>query len=612
MRYRNESFILIVLLLGDLSVPAEQSPYRPDTGYPRFDAKQETPGLHYGSVADFALPKTLLYSVSVDELLADAAEWVAQGYGGFFLTGVAGEWSADIWAVDGAPWTVGASDETLKKVRLGTEACSALGADVFLTTAFSHPFDWFDDVAWQHIENRFRQMAIFARDSGCAGLAIDVEYIHQQYHFIWEGYTYDGYSRRDLVETIRRRMTGVAAAMYDVFPEMVLLTLPEGMVTFGSHIQTAWIEEAARRNAPGGVHLCTEFTYRRPNVTFMLGHPWMINEFYDRLLSDAGRDYWRAKGTFAEGLWVFGEDPEDYHGVPPSPAEFRQAFASSLMAGARYNWIYSHNARPQLLGREQNDEAAAYRDVIKRREIITDSRYLDLARSLRSGAPADFEEALGLTIVPTFAGPREELEIGLMPRDLYLKSPQKANQDRLWEVGLRIFQGEPVDVAATFGTQTSWHLIGPFENPGNTGYDTVYPPEDGIDLGARYETPRGPVVWQNWQASEGRASIDLTRVFTPTDDVCAYALCYLETDHAEEVHLRVGANDGWKLWVDGKLLMDYPDNGRIILDREVIPVRLKPGRTPVLLKVCNERKDWGFMVRVTTPAGESWKGKVLP
>lgn len=609
-RISSASLVAAIILTG-LSAWTQESPYRSSAGYPRFEAKQEVPGLNFGVVSDLPLPKTLLYSVTPDELLADGQAWIDLGYGGFFLTGVAGEWSADVWAADGAPWTVGESDETLQKVRRATAACDAKGAEVFLTSAFSHPFDWFDDVAWQHIEERFRQMAVFARVSGCTGLAIDIEYIHQQYHFNWEGYTYDGYTRSDLVEAMRRRMTGVAEAMYDAFPEMVLLTLPESMATLGSHVQNAWLEEAARRNAPGGLHVCTEYTYRRPNPRFMLGHAWMINDLFERTLSPRAFRYWREHGSTSGGIWTFGEDPDDFHGVPSSPGEFRQAFAASLMGSSRYNWIYSHNARPWMIGRESKevprpDGLEVYTDIVRKREVITNPEYVRIAQSIRKAEKADYEKVLGLTIVPTMAGPREELEVGLMPVPLYEPSLQSSLREPLWDLGLKLLRGEDIDRGKALGTQREWQLTGPFDNKANRGFDTVYPPEQGIDLAAKYDTPNGPVGWMAWQAPAKEASINLASIFQPADDAVAYALCYLESDTEQVVHLRVGANDGWKLWVGGELVMSYADNGRIILDREVIPVTLKPGKTPVLLKVCNIKKDWGFIFRVTTPDGKPW------
>lgn len=609
---RGPLFDMLVLLLAATSfdVAALDSPYRPGPGgYPRFQAKEAEPGLTYGNLSDFPLPRTLLYAVTADELLADAEVWVRHGYGGFFLSGVAPEWSSDVWAADGAPWTIGLSDATLQKVRQATAKCRELGAEVFLCSAFSHLLEWFNDVAWQHIEHRFRQIALFARDSGCTGVALDIEYIYPQYHFSWEGYTYEGYSRRDLVETMRQRMQGVAAAMYDAFPDMVLLTLPEGMLALGSLVQTTWIEEAARRNAPGGVHVCTEYTYRRPNIRYMFGHAWLNNALLEQMLSEKGRSYWREKCSIAAGLWPFGLDPDDFHGAEPSVEEFRQAFAASLMLGRQYNWVYSHTCRPFFLGRETDKYAGKeplenYLRVIAERAVVTDLEYVRTAESLRKMELRGYAQDLGLTLVPTFAGPREEVEVGLMPVTVYESSPVAGLKQELWDLGLRVYRGEDIDFRSTFGTQTAWMLIGPFDNAEGKGYAEAYPPEEGIDLSAEYETARENLRWARYAAPVRQASVDLTKVMQPTEYVCAYALGYVYSPVEQDIQFRVGANDTWKLWADGRLVQECREDGRIILDREVIPATLKAGVTPILLKVCNNKKDWGFIFRITDRQGQ--------
>lgn len=611
--------IVLVALCVRFTACAEllESPYTPGPGlYPRWTAKDAEPGLRYGPAPSDSLPKTLLYSVTIDELAADAEAWIEHGYGGFFLTGIAGEWSTDLWGLDGAPWTIGESDETFQEARNAIAKARGLGADVFLTTAYSHPFEWFNDTAWQWIVHQFRQLAIFARDAGCTGLAIDIEYVWQQYHFVWEGYDYKDYARADLVEKIRERMTSVAAALYDEFPDMVLLTLPESSMSLGSHIQAAWIEEAARRNAPGGIHLCTEYTYRRPNARFMMGHAWMNTDLLHRQLSETAFAYWQRSGSIAEGMWVFGEDPDDFHGAPPNLAEFRQAFAASLMVGRNYNWIYSHNVRPWFLGRDREkyagtDPLDGYLDVVKKREVIADARYANAATSLRASILKDYTPDLGLAIVPTFAGPREELEVNLMPAGVYRRSAVSRNRDELFALGFNIYNGNEVDARSALDTQTKWMVAGPFPNADGKGHDTVYPPETCIDVAAQYDTPGGPVRWHEYESSDTAATVNLAAAFQPSEDVCAYALCFVQSSVKQDVQIRLGANDTWKLWLGGELLADYRDVGRIIYDREVLPITLNEGVTPLLLKVCNGKKDWGFVLRICDASGRPVPGVMV-
>lgn len=605
---------LICALLAVATAYAAESPFKPGPGrYPRFDSKQAEPGLTYGKAQDLPLPKTVLYSVGADELLKDAEAWTAKGIGAFFITGVAPEWSADIWAADGEPWTIGASDASFQKVRQANELCKRLGADTFLTMSFSRHLEWFNNLAWPRILDNFRQFAVFARETGCTGVAIDIEYIGPQYHFSWEGYDYDGYTRKDLVETIRARMTRVASAIYDEFPDAVLLTFPESSFTLGAHVQSAWIEEAARRNAPGGVHLCTEYTYRRPNLRYMFAHAWLNNRLMQDRLGDTAKAYWREKCSIAEGLWPFGVDPDDYHGAAPSVEEFKQAFAASLMAGSRYNWIYSHDARPIMLGREPwkygaPDNLKGYMDVLAAREIVTDPKYLSVAGELRRLELRDFSPDLGLALAAAFAGPREEVEVSLMPAPLLAQSDVAPIQDELWKTGLRLNNGEAVDMRKAYGTQTEWLILGPFDNAGKRGFDTAYPPEAEQAPAAEYDGVNGKVRWTEHREGPGRATVNLATLLQPAEEVCAYALCYVTSDRPRDLQVRAGANDAWKLWLGGRLVHENAEEGRVLLDRDVIPVSLPAGTTPILLKVCNNRKDWGFVFRITDTEGKPVEG----
>jgi hypothetical protein len=541
-------------------------------------------------------------------LEADAEQWVRLGFGGFFLTSVAPDWSADVWAADGEPWTIGASDRTFQQVKRGNARCRELGAEVFLTMSFGRRFEWFNDTAWPHIGQKFRQFALFARDTGCAGVAIDIEYIHEQYHFTWPGYTYEGYNRRRLVETICARMTALARALYEEFPELVLLTLPEGTAGLGGVIQAAWIEEAARRRAPGGVHLCTEYSYRRPNLRFLFAHAWLCHRVIASMLSESGRRYWRERCSLAQGLWPLGDDPDDYHGAAPSVEEFRQAFAASLMTARRYNWVYSHDYRPFLLGRNLDKYTGPanlndYLRVVRERRLVGDTKYVGLARELRQAVLRDYSADLGVSVVATFAGPREEGEVGLMPTAVLAPSEQAPLQPLLWDLRRRLHEGEEVDRRACLGTETEWNLIGPFDNAGGRGHATVYPPEQELNLAAEYAGLGARVRWQRHAPPPRQASVDLARVFKPAEHACAYALAWIHSPQPRAVQVRLGANDTCKLWVNNLLVFENPNDGRIILDKDVVPVSLPAGASPVLLKVGNLRLDWGFIFRLTDSQG---------
>jgi hypothetical protein len=77
-------------------------------GAGEFAPEKAEPAVTYGTLAGFPLPKTIVFSVGPDEIIADAQEWQRHGVNAFFLDFVARNWSSDVWAADGEPWTIGA------------------------------------------------------------------------------------------------------------------------------------------------------------------------------------------------------------------------------------------------------------------------------------------------------------------------------------------------------------------------------------------------------------------------------------------------------------------------------------------------------------------------
>lgn len=568
------------------------------------------PGLSYGNLERLPLPKTILFSAGPEEILANAEAWKVAGVSAFFLDFVARDWSSDIWARDGEPWTIGESDKTLQATRAANEKCRAIGSETFLKIAFDHHFEWFNDLQWETIYHNFRQFSVFAREAGCTGIALDIEYVGEQYDFGWPGYDYDAYTRAELVSAVRERMTECMEILLDDFPEMVFLTFPEQGLTLGQVIHVAWLEEMARRGAPGGFHYCTEYTYRNPNINYMFGHAWAVNDILQRLLSERGQRYWREHGSIAEGIWPFGENYQTTH-EPGMPLDaFRQGYAASLMASARYNWIYSHQSAVQLLGRELDKytgdaDLPAYLDIIRAREVATDPQYVALAEDLRSLKLRDYSPELGVIPVPSFVGPTDVPKIELVPADQYAAD----TRERMWTVAQRYFAGEELNLKEEFGTVTDWLIIGPFPSDEQfAGHNAVYPPEQELKLDATYDGGFSDVRWQEYHGADGKASVDLKAALEPGENVCAYALCYVTTPEETQAQVRIGTNDSGKVWLNGRQIFDYPGESGMILDRNVVPVTLPAGTSPVLVKVCNGLLNWGFVFRLTGLEGEPLEG----
>ena len=246
----------------------------------------------------------------------------------------------------------------------------------------------------------------------------------------------------------------------------------------------------------------------------------------------------------------------------------------------------------------------AYLNIIREREIITDERYVKMARDVRSMDKISLAEPLRLIPAVSFAGPADVPHPRLTPFDV-----EQVNMDEIadrWNAAMRYFRGEPANLREVFGTQTHWMIMGPFANEGAfEGHDRAYPPERELDLTATYDGLDGKVRWTEHEQDGRFASVDFTKLFTPTEHVCAYALCFVTCPSEREVQVRLGTNDSGKLWLGNKLILDYPHEGTAFLDREIITATLPAGTTPILLKICNGELNWGFVFRMTDAQGHA-------
>ena len=215
-----------------------------------------------------AIPKTLLFSPISPEYLKDtAADWKANGFDGFLFSGIMSNWADDIWAKDGDSSTRNEDDKTFQRIKSCNEKCQKNGiTENFIKVAFySHVPLWTDEISWKKFQQNFQEAARFAKKSGCRGIALDIEYVGEQYEMDWEGYDYKNYDESQLHHAALQRGKELIAAMLKSYPEMVFLTLPEGITYYGplaGDFFVGMVKEMAEANAPSGIHLLTESTYR--------------------------------------------------------------------------------------------------------------------------------------------------------------------------------------------------------------------------------------------------------------------------------------------------------------------------------------------------------------
>ena len=211
--------------------------------------------------------------------------------------------------------------------------------------------------------------------------------------------------------------------------------------------------------------------------------------------------------------------------------------------------------------------------------------------------------ALGLGVEYRLDGPRDDVLVGIFPLKRLRKAHREALSNQLKQLGEKEFWGHFQNFWQLFGTQKSWLFIGPFDNTANRGFTTAFPPEEEFNLAKFYRGKTRPVHWQAYTDWTPRGSVDLTQIFRPKDDVCAYARCDVMSPVRQRVQIRLGTNDACVLWVNGRKVFTNPNPGRAILDKDIVPVTLQKGKNRILLKVCQGGAGWGFYFRITDVQG---------
>lgn len=153
----------------------------------------------------------------------------------------------------------------------------------------------------------------------------------------------------------------------------------------------------------------------------------------------------------------------------------------------------------------------------------------------------------------------------------------------------------------------TWRLLGPFDNPGNTGFHTPYPPERGeptpeimIGKGGRQ------LRWQIYRSQAVSGYVDLTTALGPESWSVAYAACEIYAPDERDAWLELGSDDGLVVWLNNEELLRRDVCRVAAPGQDLVPVHLRRGRNSLLLKIGQVEGDWGFHCRIADARGRSW------
>lgn len=160
-----------------------------------------------------------------------------------------------------------------------------------------------------------------------------------------------------------------------------------------------------------------------------------------------------------------------------------------------------------------------------------------------------------------------------------------------------------------------WLLCGPFPNPLPEGIQFYYHDETSLGFykdyltaaggeakiepyaGMKMKHPNGKkIAWQKYHGY--MPLIPLDEIFTPKDQVVAYAACEVQSTNERPVVMSVTSNDGVRVWLNGALALDHNTGGTEEPDRDLVAITLKPGKNRILVKTAQGFGKWSFQFRL--------------
>jgi len=541
------------------------------------------------------VPHTLLFSPITPEYLQDtAAKWKATGFDGFLLAHIMHDWSDDVWATDSDNTTRGENDQTFKRIKSCNDECRKQGiTENFIKVAFySHVPLWTDDTAWEKINRNFREAARFARITGCRGIALDIEYVSEQYNLDWEGYDYKGYTQAELRKAAVKRGRKLVQVMLQSYPDIVFLTLPEGIHFYGplaTDLFVGMVQGMAEADAPGGIHLLTEYSYKMVHTLGLIHYVQSLESKILNNLDESTAKYWRKKCAISLGGWPLGyyRDILDKNGnrlgysgrvekfgdkIVGSyadkssnflPEDFRNQYAGLLLGSKKYCWIYGHGATWWH---------------------FTEADVAQYGKVSNSTLPVD-----------------EQLDaFKAVVREKWMSS------DWMKKLSQKVRQYKSDKFLQTLGFVETFKVIGPFGCKSCNSFSKAFPPEKEIDFSADYA---GSIAQVHWQSSSVDAAgyLNFLNYLLPTHWVCAYAYCKVISPEAVSAQVRLGSNDTVTLWYNGKKILSKNVERSAAPDSDIVPIHLKEGENTILIKVCNTEHNWGLYLRVSDDDGNALK-----
>ena len=175
------------------------------------------------------------------------------------------------------------------------------------------------------------------------------------------------------------------------------------------------------------------------------------------------------------------------------------------------------------------------------------------------------------------------------------------------------------------GFVANWLICGPFPNPGerpdNKGFTTDYlaanggeaafVPTVGMEIKGGGIDGSKAVKFMPYHSSGTDiifGDVNFLSIEPTQPQILTYSACWLDSDADKDVEIRVGSDDGYKLWFNHQLIGTVHEYRAMEMDQETYKVKLNKGKNLVLIKVDQDTGEYQFMLRVVGSDGKAVPG----
>ncbi|MCE5307693.1 MAG: hypothetical protein LLG20_08620 [Acidobacteriales bacterium] len=546
----------------------------------------------FGSMSLIAAdPKTICFSTAPNAYLTDHAAEIKKSYDGFFFNG--GSWEDAAKRFVGVNGAKPEAQAWMDEARRNLAALRRAGAtENFLTILYPGEGEWptperlLSSDYTKHKAEQYAAIGLTARRLGFRGVCIDIEYPYPRYDLDNPIYRYENYTAGQLTKAAHAQGRAVMHALLDTFPEAVVILLPGGLRdrVIPTEYQVGMLETMTERDAPGGFHLGTEFSYYvRDDVTSLA-----TTRFEDpapALL--AGRkvmDYWRRRCSMAPGVWPTHMVETPDRAYPEQPwkkevEELRRQVTVLRSTAKRYIWSYS--GAPMWY---------AYTPEVEQKYKLTKPKF-----RLPDIDARDWLDMLA-------SHPRLE---ATSPLQKLVAAIQRYDRGEI----------SSEQLCDAFGTPGRWWVLGKMSNlltkPAFAGMDAP------LGRVSEHEIHRGRDGGVRWFRYDNLDPIGITSPrtifgFSNVDDSGAHLVTNIHSPEERKAILHFGWDDGARLYLGGKILVDaleYPPKGKGMVYKEKflfekhIPVTIPKGVTRLAVTTMNLRGKWLYSLRLTDGDG---------